>query len=283
MTELEYQVVDVFTARAFAGNPLAVVLGGDDLTTGQMQSIASEFNLSETTFPLPPTRPGADYRLRIFTPTAELPFAGHPSIGSAWVLQSLGRLGAGDRTQECGAGVLPITVSADGAELTGGDPTFGDPVGPLPALTAIGLGPDDLDPVAPARRCGTGLEFLMLPLASRDAVDRATPIGTGLLDVGQVLLSHWANGMAYARMFAAGLGVTEDPATGSAGLGYGVWLAVSGLVPPDASTPYVIEQGHAMGRPSLLEGTVITEGGRAVLCRIRGGVVPIATGRIRVP
>ena len=283
MTELEYHVVDVFTGRAFAGNPLAVVLGADDLTTGQMQAIARELNLSETTFPLPPTAVGADYRLRIFTPGTELPFAGHPSIGSAWLLHSLGRVGAGERRQECGAGVLPITITAEGAELTGAEPSVSDAVDPAPALAAIGLTGADLDPRAPARHCGTGLDFLMLPLASRAAVDRAAPNGSALIDVGQVLLSHWADGVAYARMFASGLGVPEDPATGSAALGYGVWLAASGLVPADGTTPYVIEQGHAMGRPSLLLGEVDCEGGRAKQCRVRGGVVPVANGRIRVP
>src|SRR5882724_7553064 len=114
---LDYHVVDVFTDRAFTGNPLAVVLGGDELTSAQMQAIAREFNLSETTFPLPPTTAGADYRVRIFTPSQELPFAGHPSIGTAWVLRSLARLETGTATQECGAGLLAVDVDPRGATL----------------------------------------------------------------------------------------------------------------------------------------------------------------------
>src|SRR6476646_11888051 len=102
--QLDYYVVDVFTDRPFAGNPLAAVFGADDLDTTQMQAIAREFNLSETTFVLAPTTPEATYRLRIFTPMAELPFAGHPSIGTAWVMRDLGRIDAGPIVQECGAG-----------------------------------------------------------------------------------------------------------------------------------------------------------------------------------
>ncbi|HVU71856.1 MAG TPA: PhzF family phenazine biosynthesis protein, partial [Mycobacteriales bacterium] len=226
---------------------------------------------------------GADYRLRIFTPGTELPFAGHPSIGSAWVLHSLGRLDVGHRHQECGAGVLPITVFDDGAELTGGALTVGEALDAAPVLAAVGLTSDDLDPSAPPRWCGAGIEFLMLPLASREAVDRASPHGAGLLEVGQVFLVHFSNGTAYARMFGAALGVTEDPATGSAALGYGAWLAASGRVPPTGTSEYVVEQGHAMGRPSLLQCTVDTEDGLAVRCRVRGQVVPVASGRIRIP
>src|SRR5919199_5512803 len=97
---LSYDVVDVFTDRAFAGNPLAVVHGAQELGAGQMQAIAAEFALSETAFPLPPTAAGATYRLRIFTPGRELPFAGHPSIGAAWVLAAAGLIGTADVVQE---------------------------------------------------------------------------------------------------------------------------------------------------------------------------------------
>ncbi|MEJ7703944.1 MAG: PhzF family phenazine biosynthesis isomerase [Geodermatophilaceae bacterium] len=114
---LHYEIVDVFTDVAFTGNPLAVVLDADDLSTEQMQALAREFNLSETAFPLPSTV--ADYRLRIFTPQAELPFAGHPSIGAAHTLARLGRLTAGPVVQECGAGLLPLHVAADSVRLTG--------------------------------------------------------------------------------------------------------------------------------------------------------------------
>jgi trans-2,3-dihydro-3-hydroxyanthranilate isomerase len=137
---LEYHVVDVFSERAFAGNPLAVVMGGEQLATAQMQAIASEFQLSETAFPIHPTSSsaaaevGANYQLRIFTPDTELPFAGHPSIGTAWVLQQLGWFGPGEVGQLCGEGLLPLSVDVNGATLTGGVARVGEPIDPAAAL-----------------------------------------------------------------------------------------------------------------------------------------------------
>jgi trans-2,3-dihydro-3-hydroxyanthranilate isomerase len=129
VTGVRYDVVDVFTDQPYAGNPLAVVHGGERLSRAQMQSVAAEFGLSETAFPLPPTAAGtADYRVRIFTPVAELPFAGHPSIGTAWVLARDGVIARGDRVQECGAGLLPVRISADGARIAGGAPEVGNVV-----------------------------------------------------------------------------------------------------------------------------------------------------------
>src|SRR4051812_22554997 len=120
---LDYEVVDVFAPRAFAGNPLAVVFDADRLTSEQCQALAFEFHLSETSFLSAPTEPGADYRVRIFTPFAELPFAGHPSVGAAHTLVRTGRLAAGTLRQECGAGVLDLVGDDGGALLTGGRPT----------------------------------------------------------------------------------------------------------------------------------------------------------------
>src|ERR1700689_1611837 len=141
---LAYRLVDVFTDQAYAGNPLAVVLEGDDLTTEQMQKIAAEFNLSETPFPIAASSPEASYRLRIFTPASELPFAGHPSVGSAWVMRSLGRISDGEIVQECGAGLLPLVIDGDMITLTGGPPHLGDFLDPGPLLAAVRLAATDL-------------------------------------------------------------------------------------------------------------------------------------------
>src|SRR5689334_6318370 len=119
---LPYDIVDVFTDRAFAGNQLAVVHRARTLTAAQMQAIAREFALSETAFTLPPTTSRATYQVRIFTPARELPFAGHPSIGTAWALASADLIRPGDVVQECGAGLLPVYVDADGARVAGGRP-----------------------------------------------------------------------------------------------------------------------------------------------------------------
>ncbi|MYW71178.1 PhzF family phenazine biosynthesis isomerase, partial [Pseudonocardia sp. SID8383] len=142
---LRYDIVDVFTDRPYAGNPLAVVHGAEALSTARMQAIAREFNLSETTFPLAPTgdgESGADYRVRIFTPLAELPFAGHPSVGTAWVLARDGVIGEGDRVQECGAGLLPVRVDDTGARVWGGAPSVGTELNAVRLAAALGLGPD---------------------------------------------------------------------------------------------------------------------------------------------
>jgi trans-2,3-dihydro-3-hydroxyanthranilate isomerase len=282
--DLEYHVVDVFTDQAFAGNPLAVVLDADELTTAQMQSIAGEFNLSETTFPIASSVPEANYRLRIFTPSAELPFAGHPSVGSAWVLRSLGRLADGGNVQECGAGLLPIVIDGDAVTLTGGAPTVGEVVDSATVARAVGLGEPDLvgDPV---RWAGMGIEFGFLHVRP-EALERAwldsslidtLPPGTG------VSVFSFTDGVAHARVFAPGAGVVEDPATGSAALGLGAWLASAGHVDADGETSYVVVQGVEMGRPSRLECVVRCEAGEAVEGRVKGTVVPVAQGRIRRP
>jgi trans-2,3-dihydro-3-hydroxyanthranilate isomerase len=240
---LDYAVVDVFTDRAFAGNPLAVVLDADRLNTKQMQSVAREFNLSETTFVLPSTTDDATYRARIFTPTAELPFAGHPSVGTAWLLVHRERHKASMLVQECGAGLVQIVVDEHGAMLTGAAPTQSDVVDEVPYLQAVGLRAEDLD-VTPSRLCGCGPDWGFLRVdddaLSRIAVDRT--VLTALPGAGVCVFSY-RDGRAHARVFAGGLGFHEDPATGSAALGLGVFLVASGLLPADGDSSYEIAQG----------------------------------------
>ena len=166
---LAYEVVDVFTDRAFAGNPLAVVLDADELSTSQLQSIAREFNLSETSFPMKPDVDGADYRLRIFTPGQELPFAGHPAIGASDVMLRRGRVAPGRVVQSCGAGLLALEVAADSVTLTGGTPSWSEPLDAEGLLVAVGLKPADL--AGAPRRASCGLEFTFLPVV-RDALAR---------------------------------------------------------------------------------------------------------------
>lgn len=279
---LEYEIVDVFTGTPFAGNPLAVVLGADELDTARLQTLADEFHLSETAFPMA-ARDGADYRLRIFTPEVELPFAGHPSIGAAWVLAARGLLAPGPVVQSCGAGRLALQVTPDGGPvtLTGGPPSVGEPQHPERLLRAVGLGHKELIGVEP-RACGTGLDFLFL-LVRAGAVAHCEPDLPALraLGVAGVSVFSWDGETAHARVFAGGVGVVEDPATGSAALGLGVFLVTSGLLPDGGS--YVVQQGAELGRPSRLECTVQVTGGAPVSASVSGQVVPVATGRIRRP
>lgn len=293
MSSLPYEVVDVFTDQPFTGNPLAVVFDADQLASEQLQAVAREFNLSETVFLLPPTRPGASYRARIFTPTTELPFAGHPSVGAAVTAVRRGLVsadaGAGGRgaavVQECGAGLLPLTVADGRATLTGGTPTVGPelPAGPL--LAAVSLTEPDLAGPAP-RAAGCGLEFPFLAVRPA-AVARATvdPAATRAHGIPQVSVVGWdpASRTAHARVFVTGLGVPEDPATGSAALGLGVWLVAAGLLPPDGESAYGVRQGSELGRPSRLDCTVTARSGAAVSATVTGSVVPIARGEIALP
>jgi trans-2,3-dihydro-3-hydroxyanthranilate isomerase len=303
MTTLRYQVVDVFTDRPYAGNPLAVVFDADGLAADRMRAVAREFNLSETTFVLPPVA-GGSYRVRIFTPAAELPFAGHPSVGTAATLVRSGALGAGELIQECGAGNLPITASADRALLTGGTPHLGPDLDPTPLLATIGLTPTDL--AGPAdlageadlasaggevgaaavvpRLTGCGIDSVHL-LVRPDAVARAVVDAAALRATGQTLsVSAWdpATRVSHSRVFAPDLGVPEDPATGSAALAHGVFLVAAGLLPPDGESAYTIHQGIEMGRPSTLDCTVTATAGRATRATVAGGVVPVAAGEITV-
>ena len=284
LERLDYEVVDVFAPGPYAGNPLAVVFDADGLTTEQCQALAFEFHLSETSFVCAPVDGSADYRVRIFTPFAELPFAGHPSVGAAATLVRTGRLPAGRLRQESQVGVVDVEASA-GAATLGSGPITVEP-GPDAAVLASALGLDAADVAGhPVLVAGCGLPFAYLAVRP-DAVDRARCDhgALDLLGLGEgVSVLSWDGGTAYARVFANDLRWGEDPATGSAALGTGVWLTAAGLVPADGTTSFTIRQGVALGRPSLLECTVRAEGGRAVAATVSGAVVPIAAGSIRVP
>ncbi|MDP9797953.1 trans-2,3-dihydro-3-hydroxyanthranilate isomerase [Catenuloplanes nepalensis] len=288
MTTVPYEIVDVFTDRPFAGNPLAVVFGAELLGTDQMAALAREFNLSETVFVLPPSAaaPDATYRARIFTPTHELPFAGHPSVGAAVTVTRRGLAAPGPLRQECGAGVLPIEVTAHGeATLTGGTPTLGPERDPAPLLEITGLTAADLAG-HPPRTAGCGLEFTYLPVRpgapARITLDAAA---AARHDVTDVVVFAWdaATGRAHVRVFCPGLGVPEDPATGSAALGLGVWLTAAGLLPADGTARYTVHQGAEIHRPSTLECSVTAAAGTAVSATVAGHVIEIAKGEITVP
>jgi trans-2,3-dihydro-3-hydroxyanthranilate isomerase len=293
---LRFEVVDVFTRRAFAGNPLAVVHGAEGLDTGQLAAIAREFNLSETVFPLPPTTSAASYRARIFTPAGELPFAGHPSVGVAWVLARDGVIGLGDGVQECGAGLLAVRVDASGARVAGGPPSVGPPRDAGALAAAVGLTAGDVATGLPAGVASAGLEFAVLPVHA-DAVARAVVPATG--DVpppGRLLVVSFSPapgadgeavpgsaGAAHARMFAPGISVPEDPATGSAAVALAVFLVDRGALPADGESAFVVRQGAEIGRPSTLEVEVTARRGAAVRTSVGGPVVGVSSGTIAVP
>jgi trans-2,3-dihydro-3-hydroxyanthranilate isomerase len=296
---LDYEIVDVFTDRPFAGNPLAVVLGADDLSTEQCQAIAAEFGFSETTFPSAEVDGGREYGTRIFTPEQEIPFAGHPTLGTASVLRSRGLLTEDDCVQVCGAGRVGVRFDGEVVELSA---TPRDLAGPLdPALTRdllrlVGLAPSDL--AGQAWVAGCGLTFVHLPV-SEEAVVRAVPSGRGfgkladriaavapVEDLLDALNVYAVAGDAptlsvHSRVFVPSVGVPEDPATGSAAAGLGMVLVASGLLPEGGR--YEISQGLEMGRPSALSGRVEADAGVATRCHVAGRVQPVAAGEIAVP
>ena len=281
---LRFDIVDVFTDRAFAGNQLAVVHRARTLRTEQMQAIAQEFGLSETAFTMSPTNARATYKLRIFTPTRELPFAGHPSIGAAWALAFADMIRVGDVVQECGAGLLPVRVDAGGARVTGGAPESGPDLPAAGLAAAVGLGTDDLDPDLPAGIAAAGIPFAFLPVRA-DAVARAQPdpaairtatpglTGLSVVAVDQEKLQ------VHARVFCPGVGVTEDPATGSAGVALGVFLGGRGALPDGWST-LTVAQGAEIGRPSRLEVGVRCDRGAVAETAVRGEVRMVAKGEL---
>jgi trans-2,3-dihydro-3-hydroxyanthranilate isomerase len=287
---LRFDVVDVFTDRPYAGNPLAVVHGADALDTAQLAAIAGEFNLSETVFPLTPTQPDASYRARIFTPVEELPFAGHPSVGVAWVLARDGVIGAGDAVQECGAGLLPVHVDAAGARVAGGRPGVGARLDGAALAEAVGLTAADVDSGVPAGICAAGLDYPVLavrPAAvararapEAEALRRVTR-GLGLICVASV--GGVGAGEVHARMFGPGVGVVEDPATGSASVALAVFLVDRGLLAADGESAFTVLQGAEIGRPSRLDVQVVAESGAAVRTSVGGRVVAVSAGELLIP
>jgi trans-2,3-dihydro-3-hydroxyanthranilate isomerase len=295
---LAYDVVDVFTDRPFAGNQLAVVHGAKELSTEQCLAIAQEFNYSETTFPEP--RSGSSYATRIFTPGGEIPFAGHPTLGTAWVLRDRGLLGLTEIVQHCGAGEIGVHFLADGFVELSAAPR--DLTGPLDdelveaLLEDVGLSISDL--AGPVWVAGTGLGFVHIPVAE-DAVARARPSFRSLREYADRLAGvgptrdpieglniHHVSGSApevrvHSRVFVPGLDVAEDPATGSAAAGLGMALVARGQLPEGGR--YTITQGVEMGRPSQLLGRVDVSGGEAEQCHVAGRVQRVASGEIAVP
>ena len=298
-----YLTADVFTDHVFGGNPLAVFPDATEIPPELMPRIAREFNYSETTFVLPPTDPKHTRRVRIFTPGGELGFAGHPTVGTAHVLATIGAIElTGDETRivlEEGVGPVPVTIRA-----TEGRPTFAQlsvaklpETGPPPPraerlAAMLSLEPGDLvgsDMPPEAISCGT--PFLFVPLRDRRAVARAR-VRTDLWE--DTLRGYWTSMVMIfaldaerptsdvrARMFSPSIGVPEDPATGSAAVGLGGYLAARD---PrfDGTLRWVVEQGFEMGRPSILEVEADKRAGKLTAVRVGGESVVVCEGRIQL-
>ncbi|WP_371157616.1 PhzF family phenazine biosynthesis protein [Jannaschia sp. 2305UL9-9] len=284
MDDLAFEIWDVFTDVAFAGNPLAIVDTDGTLSTSQMQTIARQFNLSETIFLMPPHDPRHTARARIFFPTAEIPFAGHPTIGAALCLS--GRGGAMDIALEEQAGLVSVRIADGVAQFTA--PVLpsrhvDDPDPELCAL-ALGLAPAQIGPHRPGAFAG-GPAFLYIPVRDRIALRTASPrepYWSDLMGAANVD-SAWIYDPDFnARMFSPTAGIPEDPATGSASAILAAQLLSNDAL-RDGTTAFTIRQGEEMGRPSRIGFEADVTDGQVTAVRISGGAVPVAQGRIRIP
>jgi trans-2,3-dihydro-3-hydroxyanthranilate isomerase len=282
-----FATLDVFTDRRFAGNPLAVVMEAEGLETDVMQAIAREFNHPETVFVFAPTDPAHRARLRIFTPARELPFAGHPTVGTAVLLALCDRVAAGsDLVLEEGLGAVRCTVES--VDSAGGAARFAIPklpyeVGPAADTAAIAaalsLDPSDIEG-RPARG-SAGIPFTFVAIRSLGAMARCRPdaakFDAAFPDgAAYVFCSETAEPghHFHARMFAPGMGVAEDPATGSAAAAFAGLLA-SRL--GDGEHTVAIEQGYEMGRPSVIRLAFVVPVGRGLRSVSVGGDAVVVT------
>lgn len=316
--EYRYHTLDVFTDTPFAGNPLAVFPDAEGLTDDQMQRIARELNLSETVFAFPAVTPAGTRKVRIFTPGREVPFAGHPTVGTAFFLVASGLVPAeGPEVTvvlEEGVGPVPVRVTLEGgepvsAELTAAAiptevpaPWSPAELGALVSLPADAVGMNGSGLGIPGRLAGipgrleasfasAGLAFLVLPVRSLEdaeaaALDSAVwarllPPGSESRMVYVVAPGGRGDGVdAHVRMFGPDVGVPEDPATGSAAAALGGYL---GARAPQGTHRWILEQGVEMGRPSRLELTIVVEAGAAREIRVGGPSVLMSSGMMRVP
>jgi trans-2,3-dihydro-3-hydroxyanthranilate isomerase len=284
-----FQQVDVFSDEVLGGNPVAVVLAGDGLSTAQMQQLARWTNLSETTFLLAPTTADADYRVRIFTLARELPFAGHPTLGTAWLLRELGRIEGDELTQRSEAGSTRVTASGEELwfERSGSaEPDLDDTAHGGGRRLAEALGIDVAALGLEARELGrpgrlgpafaeAGVRYLLVPLRDIAALTSCRPrpdLLEAVAPVGAYCFTAVGAGRVRARGFFPGVGVAEDPATGSAAAALGIYLAAR-----TGSIRFDIQQGVEIGRPSRIyvraEQDRVAVGGR---CRL------VFTGRLEV-
>ena len=277
MTRYEYRVVDVFTDKAFGGNPLAVFREPGTLDPRTMQAIAKELHLSETTFVLPSTSPAANHRVRIFTPEAEMPFAGHPTLGTAYVLAD-GK--DGDMRLEEGVGVIRVTLREGFVQMEQPLPNFtGTNITRKEAADALGLAVEEVRRDVPIQVGSSGIPFLFVPLANLKAVRRAQrPSGLNAHVYAFAISGERSGSHVHGRMFDHGLGIGEDPATGGAQGPLGAYIVAHELVRVEPTTRIRVEQGFEIGRPSILDIEVDRTGAAITAVRVGGRCVPMGGG-----
>lgn len=297
-----YQQWDVFTDLALTGNQLAVFTTAEGLPTDLMQKMAREMAFSETTFVFAADEAGLDARVRIFSPNRELSFAGHPTIGTAFALAAGGIVAPGTREIVLGEGIGPVVVELEWEEDTlrfawmhQQPPVFGPTIGDLNAIaTALGVPPVQLNSLSlPVQEVSCGSPYIMVPLASRAAVDQARLDsfalgkifdGAGVTRRSLLVFSLEAaddGATVYSRMLR--FDGTEDPATGGASGPLGSYMVYHGLVSPENTSSIVSRQGVQMGRPSRIHIRIGTKGEEIVAVRVGGSAVYVGQGSLLIP
>ena len=303
MKKIPFIQADVFTDRAFTGNPLAVIPDGSGLSDEEMQSIAREMNLSETAFVLPPSDPKAQFRLRIFTPAAEVPLAGHPVVGTFFVLAQRGNIalqeGPNRIFQQCGAGTLPVDIHVrdgqiDRVVMTQAPPQFLREFTDRKLLAqSVGLPEERLLPdQLPGQVVSTALPQLIVPATSLEDLEN---IELDLVTMRKIFRELETDcfmiftretvqpeSTVHARMFAPFFGVPEDPATGSASGALGAYLVRHSLLEPRPTAHILVEQGYEMGRPSSIFVEVDGSAGNPTEVRVGGKAIEVAEGVIKL-
>jgi len=295
MRAYDFETYDVFTRDKFAGNQLAVIMDGQGLSTEEMQTITREFNLSETTFVLPPENRNNTARVRIFTLGYEMPFAGHPTVGTAIAI-ARSRGITNEMTLELNAGLFPIAlnISEEEAYASFINPNLPEVCGEAPsaaeleAALSLPAGVLDNDQYKP-KLISAGAAYVYaratMEHVSKARIDSANFNALGLSDTVGVYLYAEGGEMPkaafHARMFAPDAGIPEDPATGSAAAAFPGHI-VAGKDLSDGEHRWLIEQGFEMGRPSLIHATVAVSGGNVASISIGGNAVPVQTGQIVV-
>jgi trans-2,3-dihydro-3-hydroxyanthranilate isomerase len=290
-------LVDVFTSRPFGGNQLAVFTDAAALSTSEMQELAHEMNFSESTFVMPPEPSGAR-RVRIFTPTREMPMAGHPTVGTAWVLASRGEIALDsasvDATLNLGIGPVTVTVESIGGKpdfvwMAHRETEFGAKRTDRERFAeALGIAASDIRDELPIQIVSTGVPFSFVPLRSLNALARCAPSAAALTTLlksgGQepliyvFVVNERGEFSARSRMFAPQFGVAEDPATGSAAAPFGAYAATYGLIKPAPKASFLIQQGVEMGRPSEIRVEVARNDSGAFAIRIGGRCAIVGEG-----
>jgi trans-2,3-dihydro-3-hydroxyanthranilate isomerase len=299
--QAKFTLVDVFTSRAFGGNQLAVFSDAAGISEAEMQALARELNFSESTFVTASEVPGAVRRVRIFTPAREIPMAGHPTVGTTWVLASHGQIplksarGRLDATLQLGIGPVTVSIESTNAQpefvwMNHREAEFGATRRDVARIAnALGIEASDIRDDLPIQIVSTGFPFIYVPLRSTDALARCAPNKAALaalFDAGETRLPIYmfvvkeqAPFVVRARMFAPHTdNIAEDPATGSAAAPFGAYAAAHGLIKPEPCATFLIQQGVEMGRPSDIQIEATRKENGALGIRIGGRCAIVGEG-----